>query len=201
VDRALRISTSTGSPATILLSFITALSAVRLDREFDRLVCLPCAFPLLRFIYEHCSFTITRTGVLWPSQLRTTCIDVKIYKKISTALHSSSPSRGLLPTTKESQGSSNSNGTVDACNWCTFSSSVALFPAKSNLDLLVGPQGRSVFGSKEKNRFPCRQLSPGSPGCIHDRSENVKPLNYKLLDILGPDDTVRHLLHHYYRTS
>ena len=73
--------------------------------------------------------------------------------------------------------------------------------AKNNLYLLAGPQGRSVIGSKEKNRFPCRQFSPGCPGCIHDRSDNIKPLNYTLLDILEPDDTVRHLLRHFYRTS
>jgi hypothetical protein len=65
----------------------------------------------------------------------------------------------------------------------------------------MGPKAGLFFGSKEKNSFPCRNMSPGSPGWIHDRSDNVKPLNYKLLDILGPDDTVRHLLRHFYRTS
>ena len=72
---------------------------------------------------------------------------------------------------------------------------------KSKFYLLAGPQSRSVLGGKEKNIFPCRQLSPGCPGSIHDRCDNVKPLNCSLLDILGPDDTVRHLLRHFYRTT
>jgi hypothetical protein len=52
--------------------------------------------------------------------------------------------------------------------------------AKSNLYLLAGPQGRSVFGSKEKNHFPCRQLSPGCSWCIHDEVtiSNHKTIHY-----------------------
>jgi len=52
--------------------------------------------------------------------------------------------------------------------------------AKSSLYLLAGPQGRSAFCSKEKNRFPCRQLSPGCPGCIHDEVtiSNHKTIHY-----------------------
>jgi hypothetical protein len=65
------------------------------------------------------------------------------------------------------------------------------------LSLLAGLQSRSVFGSKDKNRFPCRQLSLVCPGIVHDRSDNIKPPNYTLLDILGPDDTVRHLLRNF----
>jgi hypothetical protein len=177
VDRALRIRTSTEGPATILLSFVTALSAVRLQREFGRIVYLSCAFRLSRFIYEHCSFTITHSGVLWPSQLRTTCIDVQIYKKMSRALHSSSPSGGCFLPQSRARDLHTPMVLYMHVSGVRFPLRSIYSTAKSNLYLVVGAQGRSGSGSKEKNPFACRKLSPGSPGCIHNRSDNVKPLN------------------------
>ena len=117
---------------------------------------------------------------------------------MSKVLHLPSPRGGILPDTQDSQGSSSSNGTVDACEWYTFPSPVALFPSEEQLcPCWLGPRAGLFLVAKIKNRFPCRQLSLGWSGFTHDRSANIKPLNYTLLDILGPDDTVRHLLRNF----
>jgi hypothetical protein len=66
---------------------------------------------------------------------------------MSRALHSSSPRGGLLPETQESQGSSNSSGTVDACEWYTFPSPVALFSSwlGSRAGLFLAAKRKIVF--------------------------------------------------------
>jgi len=79
-------------------------------------------------------FTITGTGVLWPPQLGTTRLDVQRYNKMSRGLHTSSPRGGFFPDTQESQGSSNSNGILDACEWYSFPSPAALFPSEEQLE-------------------------------------------------------------------